>query len=64
MGVGLIAMAAARAANAGASVEEVVEVANSAAARAQCVVLLDTLEYLQKGGRIGKARALVGTSSR
>ena len=61
MGVGLIVMAAARAANAGASVEEVVEIANSATARAQCVVLLDTLEYLQKGGRIGKARALVGT---
>ena len=61
MGVGLIVMAAARAANAGASVEEVVEIANKATARAQCVVLLDTLEYLQKGGRIGKARALVGT---
>lgn len=61
MGVGLITMAAARAANSGASMEEVVEVANDATARAQCVVLLDTLEYLQRGGRIGKARALVGT---
>ena len=61
MGVGLIAMAAARAANAGASVEEVVEIANSATARAQCVVLLDTLDYLEKGGRIGKAGALLGT---
>lgn len=61
MGVGLITMAAARAANSGASMEEVVEVANDATARTQCVVLLDTLEYLQRGGRIGKARALLGT---
>ena len=61
MGAGLIAIDAARAANAGASAEEVVAVANSAIARAECVALLDTLEYLQKGGRIGKARALVGT---
>ena len=61
MGVGLVAMAAARVANSGGSVEEVVEVANSGIARSQCVALLDTLEYLQRGGRIGKARALVGT---
>jgi DegV family protein with EDD domain len=61
MGVGLIAMAAARAAKRGADVDEVVAVARNAIGRAQCVALLDTLEYLQKGGRIGKARALVGT---
>ena len=29
--------------------------------RCQCFALLDTLEYLQKGGRIGKAQALLGT---
>ena len=61
MAVGLIAMVAARAAKAGATLEEVVEVANGAIGRAHCVALLDTLEYLVKGGRIGKARALVGT---
>ena len=61
MGVGLIAMAAARAARKGAAVDEVVAVANSAIERAQCIALLDTLEYLQKGGRIGKAKAMVGT---
>ncbi len=61
MGVGLIVMAAARAANAGASLEEVVEVVNGETPRAQCVVLLDTLEYLKRGGRIGNAQALVGT---
>jgi DegV family protein with EDD domain len=61
MGVGLIAMAAARAAQGGAAVDEVLAVANSATERAQCIALLDTLEFLQKGGRIGKAKALVGT---
>ena len=61
MGVGLIAMAAARAAQGGAAVDEVLAVAKSATERAQCIALLDTLEFLQKGGRIGKAKALVGT---
>ena len=61
MGVGLVAIAAARAAQAGGSVEEVTAVARSAIERCQCMALLDTLEYLQKGGRIGKAQALVGT---
>ena len=61
MGVGLVAIAAARAAQAGGSIEEVTAVAKSAIERCQCMALLDTLEYLQKGGRIGKAQALVGT---
>ena len=61
MGIGLIAIAAARAAQAGGSIEEVTAVARSAIERCQFMALLDTLEYLQKGGRIGKAQALVGT---
>ena len=61
MGVGLVAIAAAQAAQAGGSIEEVTAVAKSAIERCQCMALLDTLEYLQKGGRIGKAQALVGT---
>ena len=61
MGVGKAAMAVARAAQQGVSVEEAATVAQQAASRSQCFVLLDTLEYLEKGGRIGKARALLGT---
>ena len=61
MGVGKAAMAVARVAQQGASLEEAATVAQQAAARSQCFVLLDTLEYLEKGGRIGKARALLGT---
>lgn len=61
MGVGLVVIAAAEAANNGATLEEVAAVARSAAERAQCMALLETLEYLQKGGRIGKAQAMLGS---
>ena len=60
-GMGVVAIAAAQKASKGASLEEVAETARSAADRAELFFLMDTLEYLQKGGRIGKARALVGT---
>ena len=60
MGSGLVAMAAARAAQGGASVEEAADAARSAIARSQCFALLDTLDYLIKGGRIGKARGAIG----
>ena len=61
MGIGMIAMAAARAASQGADLEEVADVARRAIAQSQCFALLDTLEYVQKGGRIGKAQALLGS---
>ena len=58
--VGLTAIAAAKAALAGSTFQEVVNIAESTSERAELFGLLDTLEYLEKGGRIGKARALVG----
>ncbi len=61
MGVGLVALVAARLAKQGASFQEVVSAARQAASRCRCFALLDTLEYLQKGGRIGKAQAMVGS---
>ena len=61
MGLGLVVMAAAELATQGASQSEVVAGALDAARRAQCLCLFETLEYLQKGGRIGKAQALVGS---
>ena len=60
MGSGLAAIAAARAAQGGAGAEETADAARSAIARSQCFALLDTLEYLIKGGRIGKARGAIG----
>ena len=56
----LIVTAAARVAIAGGSVEEVIEKAQSSIAKTSVYVVLDTLEYLQKGGRIGRAAALMG----
>lgn len=61
MALGLVAIGAAKAAEAGASLEEVVELSKSLSARATFTGLVETLEYLQKGGRIGKAQALLGS---
>lgn len=61
VGLGAIVLEAAAAANAGASMAEVVEVTRKAMDRVYWVAFLDTLEYLQRGGRIGKARSLVGS---
>ena len=61
MGLGLIVMAAAELAMQGASQPEIVAAARSAVGRAQCLCLFETLEYLQRGGRIGKAQALMGS---
>lgn len=60
-GQGSIVLAAARAAAAGASADEVVRIAESAAERTHVFGALDTLENLQKGGRIGNAQALLGS---
>ena len=61
MGVGMVAIEAATVAATGASVEEVAGAARDAIPRCHCFLFLETLEYLEKGGRIGKARALLGT---
>ena len=60
MGVGMVVMEVARVAGSGGDMNEVTLAARDAVTRCQCFVLLDTLEYLQKGGRIGKAQALLG----
>ena len=61
MGLGLAVVAAAEAANRGAAHDEVVSAARDAASRAQCFCLFETLEFLEKGGRIGKAQAMIGS---
>lgn len=60
MGLGLITMAAARVAQAGGSLPEVMEETKKAIKQVRLLGLLDTLKYLLLGGRITKARALVG----
>ncbi|MBA7606907.1 Protein DegV [subsurface metagenome] len=61
MSMGLIVIAAATAAKAGGSLEEVVEAAKQAIPKIHLFGLLDTLEYLKRGGRIGKVKALLGS---
>jgi DegV family protein with EDD domain len=60
LGLGLCVIAAARAAKAGASRAECAAAAESVAARLRVAVAFETLEYLRRGGRIGRARAFLG----
>lgn len=60
MGLGLIVMAAAKAAKAGRSIPEVVDEVKQMIPRVHLLFTLDTLKYLALGGRIGKAKALLG----
>jgi DegV family protein with EDD domain len=61
MSEGFIAIAAARAAADGKPLPEVLQVAREAGRRAGLVAALDTLEYLARGGRIGKLTFMAGS---
>jgi len=60
VGLGLIVLAAARVANGGGKLSEVLAETKKAVDHTQIRAILDTLQYLLKGGRITKTRALVG----
>jgi DegV family protein with EDD domain len=60
MAMGLAVIAAARAARDGADLETCAEAARSVLRRQRLAVALDTLEYLRRGGRIGRAQAFLG----
>lgn len=61
MGLGLMVLRAARAAAEGQTAAEIVATVEKMIPAMNVVFVVDTLEYLQKGGRIGGAAALVGT---
>ena len=61
MGLGLIDIAAAIVAKAGEGLPTVMEEVKQAIPSIRLLFLLDTLEYLLLGGRIGKAKALLGS---
>ena len=61
MGLGLIAMAAARLAEAGESLPGVMEEVRQAIPRIRLLGVFDTLKYLLQGGRIGRVKALLGS---
>ena len=61
MGLGFLALAAARAAREGKSLDEIRSLLESIIPRIHVWFVLDTLKYLAKGGRIGGAQALMGS---
>ena len=60
LGLGFAVAAAARAAKAGGSIEDVIAAAKSVARRQHTMAMLDTLEYARRGGRLSRAEALLG----
>jgi DegV family protein with EDD domain len=64
MGLGHVVLAAARTAAEGKSVEEVVAAAERMREKINFIFVVDTLEYLYRGGRIGGAKRLFGSALR
>jgi len=62
MAMGFQVLAAARAAEAGKSFDEVLAVAKDAKNHTGVIFVVDTLEFLHRGGRIGGAARLLGTA--
>lgn len=60
-GLGTIIRKAASAAKAGKSMDEIISLVEGLASKTRIFATLDTLENLKKGGRIGGAKAMVGT---
>lgn len=62
MALGFQVLAAARKAQAGGSAEEVVAASEQEKKRSGVILMLDTLEFLHRGGRIGNAQRLLGAA--
>lgn len=64
MGLGFAAMTAAEAVYSGADAARAAEAARLSAAESSVLFYVDTLEFLRRGGRIGKASAWLGGALR
>lgn len=62
MGLGYPALAAAYVAAGGAGLDEVYDDAVRRSASSRCFIVVDRLDHLRRGGRIGTAAALLGTA--
>jgi DegV family protein with EDD domain len=62
MALGFCTLAAARAAKDGASLADATALARNAADMSGVIFVVDTLEFLRRGGRIGGAAAFLGTA--
>jgi len=58
---GFVAIAAAKAAAAGHSLQQVVDKAHETISQMRALALLDTVKYAVKGGRLGKALSAIGS---
>lgn len=61
VGQGTLVMRAAEAARDGASAADIIASTNDLSARTHVLGILDTLDNLKKGGRIGNAQAMIGS---
>ena len=61
MGLGLIVISVAKVAQTGANLDQLMKIVRGAINRSHFIVYFDTLAYLAKGGRIGKAGHLMGS---
>jgi DegV family protein with EDD domain len=61
MALGLVVIEAAKGAQTGANLAQIVDIVRSAMPRIHVRMAFDTLEYVRRGGRIGAAQALIGT---
>lgn len=61
LGLGAVAVEAATVAREGGTLEDVAAAARRTMERVQVIALVDTLEYLRRGGRIGRARSMLGS---
>jgi DegV family protein with EDD domain len=64
MGLGTVAIAAARAAQEGRPADEVAELINLMIQHTHVVFFVDTLEYLERGGRLSLATTVLGSMQR
>lgn len=62
LALGYAACSGARAAAGGAGVQEVVDAVRARARATRTLFYVDTLEHLRRGGRIGRAQALLGSA--
>jgi DegV family protein with EDD domain len=61
MAQGFVVIRAAQAARDGANLDEILKIVHTNLPRVEIRAAFDTLEYLKRGGRIGKAQALLGS---
>ncbi|MEM7344356.1 MAG: DegV family protein [Chloroflexota bacterium] len=61
VGLGILVKAAAKAANEGADLEEIVRIVRGMMPHIYLVFYVETMDYLERSGRIGQAQAILGS---